>query len=112
VGKGRQVAAVIADNFFRGKTKAIWFSASNSLKEDAKRDLSDIGCEAKNVYWRENKYHIPLLRYVYSTSYDAFFYQLFIYYLFFLSLPQRATDQIKEKAGVLFVTYSMLVSAG
>ncbi len=108
MGKGRQVAAVIADNFFRGKTKAIWFSASNSLKEDAKRDLSDIGCAAKNVYWRENKYHIPLLRYV--SSYDAFL--TFYILIFSLSLPQRATDQIKEKAGVLFVTYSMLVSAG
>lgn len=33
VGKGRQIAAVIADNFLKGRKKAIWFSASNTLEQ-------------------------------------------------------------------------------
>lgn len=31
-------AAIIADNFARGRTKAIWFSESPTLEEDARRD--------------------------------------------------------------------------
>ena len=42
VGKGRQVGAIIYDNFSRGRKKAIWFSASHSLLKDAERDLADI----------------------------------------------------------------------
>ncbi|KDD73623.1 P-loop containing NTP hydrolase pore-1 protein, partial [Helicosporidium sp. ATCC 50920] len=44
VGKGRQVAAVIADNFVRGRTRALWVSSSGDLSADAARDLKDLGC--------------------------------------------------------------------
>lgn len=44
VGKGRQIAGIILDNLCRDRRKHIWFSVSSDLKEDAKRDLNDIGC--------------------------------------------------------------------
>ncbi|KAF6018566.1 hypothetical protein EB796_023110 [Bugula neritina] len=44
VGKGRQIAGVIMDNYCRGRDKHIWFSVSNDLIIDAQRDLRDIGC--------------------------------------------------------------------
>ena len=37
-GKGRQVAAVILDNRLRGRSRALWLSASANLLEDARRD--------------------------------------------------------------------------
>jgi hypothetical protein len=37
VGKGRQIAAIIADNYLKGRRKSIWFSASNGLAKDARR---------------------------------------------------------------------------
>ena len=37
-GKGRVNAAIIADNFAHGRKKAIWFSESPTLQEDARRD--------------------------------------------------------------------------
>ena len=43
IGKGRQIAGLIYDNFIRGRTKALWFSASTDLKNDAGRDFKDIG---------------------------------------------------------------------
>lgn len=43
VGKGRQIAAIITDNYLKGRKKAIWISASSSLLRDSKRDISDIG---------------------------------------------------------------------
>src|SRR3990167_526498 len=43
VGKGRQVAAIIADNYQKGRLKSIWMTASNSLIRDSQRDLTDIG---------------------------------------------------------------------
>ncbi|KAK3607117.1 hypothetical protein CHS0354_014268 [Potamilus streckersoni] len=44
VGKGRQIAGIIFDNFARGRTRHIWFTISSDLIVDARRDLSDIGC--------------------------------------------------------------------
>ena len=43
VGKGRSIAGIIYDNWNQGRQKAIWLSVSNDLRQDAKRDLSDIG---------------------------------------------------------------------
>ena len=50
VGKGRQIAAIIADNFRKGRRRAVWISASSSLIQDSKRDLSDIGAEDINIF--------------------------------------------------------------
>ena len=49
VGKGRQVAAIILDNFGRGRKKHIWFSVSTDLRLDAERDLRDIGAAGCQV---------------------------------------------------------------
>ena len=35
IGKGRQIAGLVYDNYIRGRTKALWFSASTDLKNDA-----------------------------------------------------------------------------
>ncbi|GFR44081.1 hypothetical protein Agub_g5241, partial [Astrephomene gubernaculifera] len=45
VGKGRQIAATIFENVSKGRTKAIWLSASADLVHDAERDLEDIGAK-------------------------------------------------------------------
>ncbi|WP_440983352.1 strawberry notch-like NTP hydrolase domain-containing protein [Shinella sumterensis] len=44
-GKGRQSAAIILDNWLRGRRKAIWISKSDKLIEDAQRDWSALGTE-------------------------------------------------------------------
>ncbi|XP_055959526.1 protein strawberry notch homolog 1 [Patella vulgata] len=49
VGKGRQIAGIIFDNFVRGRTKNIWFTISTDLIVDSRRDLSDIGCFVKVI---------------------------------------------------------------
>jgi len=49
VGKGRQMAGIIAENYARGRTRHLWFSVSTDLAKDAKRDLDDIGCPGINV---------------------------------------------------------------
>ena len=49
VGKGRQIAGIILDNFTRGRCKSIWFSISSDLRIDAQRDLNDIGCYIKVI---------------------------------------------------------------
>ncbi|MEJ7933854.1 strawberry notch family protein [Sphingobium sp. AN558] len=43
VGKGRQIAACIMDQWSRGQHKAVWISKSASLLEDARRDWAAIG---------------------------------------------------------------------
>lgn len=45
VGKGRQVAGIILDNWIKGRRKTLWVSKSDSLLEDAQRDWSGIGQE-------------------------------------------------------------------
>ena len=43
-GKGRQVAAIILDNWLRaGRRRALWISKSDKLIEDAERDWTAIG---------------------------------------------------------------------
>ncbi len=42
-GKGRQIAAVIADNMAQGRLRAVWLSRNDSLLEDARRDWRAIG---------------------------------------------------------------------
>jgi predicted RNA methylase len=42
-GKGRQVAAIILDNWLKGRRKAVWISKSDKLIEDAERDWTAVG---------------------------------------------------------------------
>lgn len=48
-GKGRQIAAVIADNMAQGRTRALWLSRSDALLEDARRDWTAIGGAASDL---------------------------------------------------------------
>ena len=48
-GKGRQVAAVILDNRLRGRSRALWLSASANLLEDARRDWASLGGREEDV---------------------------------------------------------------
>lgn len=43
VGKGRQLAGIIMDNYLQGRTKAVWVSEKTGLVNDARRDWSDLG---------------------------------------------------------------------
>ncbi|WP_287095453.1 strawberry notch family protein, partial [Mesorhizobium sp.] len=45
VGKGRESAAIILDNWMQGRRKAVWISKSDKLIEDAQRDWSALGME-------------------------------------------------------------------
>ena len=49
IGKGRQIAATIRDAFCRnhGHGRHLWISTSRELVEDAKRDLTDVGCHVE-----------------------------------------------------------------
>ncbi|WP_245298248.1 strawberry notch family protein, partial [Rhodomicrobium vannielii] len=59
-GKGRQAAGIIADNWIRGRRKAVWISKSDKLIEDAKRDWAAIGGEPLQI--------VPLARYPQGTD--------------------------------------------
>lgn len=48
-GKGRQIAAVIADNMAQGRTRALWLSKNDALLEDARRDWAAIGGGAHDI---------------------------------------------------------------
>ena len=79
IGKGRQIAGLVFENFIRGNHKAIWFSASADLHYDARRDFRDIGAGNINIY---------SLR---DLSYGDL--------------------ECRIKQGVIFCTYSCLISA-
>jgi len=46
VGKGREMAGIIFDNFLQGRKRAVWVSAAADLMGDAKRDFAGIGAVA------------------------------------------------------------------
>ena len=43
VGKGRQIAALIKAMWARGTRRILWLSHCNDLREDARRDMVDLG---------------------------------------------------------------------
>lgn len=43
VGKGRVLAAIILDNWFQNRRRAVWFSVNNDLMDATRRDLRDLG---------------------------------------------------------------------
>jgi protein-L-isoaspartate O-methyltransferase len=48
-GKGRQIAAVIADNMSQGRVRALWLSRNDALLEDARRDWAAISGGAHDI---------------------------------------------------------------
>jgi hypothetical protein len=49
VGKGREIAGIILDNFQNGRKKAIWISEKRALLNDAKRDWNGLNQPATDV---------------------------------------------------------------
>ena len=45
VGKGRELAAIIWENWIRGRKRAVWCTCNTDLLVDAQRDLKDIGAK-------------------------------------------------------------------
>ncbi|EKX47790.1 hypothetical protein GUITHDRAFT_69176, partial [Guillardia theta CCMP2712] len=80
LGKGRQIAGIIFENFLRGRKRSVWLSTSGDLIEDAKRDLSEVGAGRIRVHDLRG-YHI--------------------------AEDLRKKKELKQ--GVLFVTYHLLV---
>ena len=50
VGKGREVAAIVLDNWLRGRKRALWLSQSDKLLEDARRDWIALGGREDDVF--------------------------------------------------------------
>src|SRR3546814_4965572 len=48
-GKGRQVAAIILDQWLRGRRKHIWISKTETLLEDARLDCTAVGGLALDI---------------------------------------------------------------
>ncbi|KAK9815308.1 hypothetical protein WJX72_001386 [[Myrmecia] bisecta] len=81
VGKGRQIAALIKEHWRTGGRRALWVSVSNDLKYDSIRDLEDVGADAIKVFPQRS------------------------------TLPSASVRLDREwPEGVLFVTYSLLIS--
>ncbi|MDD6316799.1 MAG: strawberry notch family protein [Clostridia bacterium] len=49
VGKGRQLAGIIMDNFLQGRDRAIWISEKTGLLNDARRDWGDLGGDPDEI---------------------------------------------------------------
>ena len=49
VGKGRQLAGIIMDNWNQGRKKAIWISENKNLSTDARRDWADLGGDPDQI---------------------------------------------------------------
>lgn len=74
VGKGRQLAGIILDNFRQGRTKAVWISKGQNLYPDAKRDWTAMGMDPNEVYTTQKiKADAPIKagRGVLFTTYDT-----------------------------------------
>jgi len=50
VGKGREIAGIILDNWNKGRKQGVWLSANSSLFKDARRDVEGIGDDPEKVF--------------------------------------------------------------
>lgn len=80
MGKGRQIAALIKDFYARGGKRVLWVSVSTDLRQDAARDLKDVGASDIKVYPDKVGGNLP---------------------------PAK---KYLDYEGVLFVTYSLLIN--
>jgi len=93
VGKGRVLAAIIVDNWFQNRRRALWLSVNNDLVESAKRDLDDLGVQ------------IPLARINDYAAADSITLPYGVIFSSYSSLiaeaksGQRRLDQIQEWLG-------------
>ena len=55
VGKGRQIAGIILDNFMQGRTKAVWVSKNGDLYGDAVRDWTGTTGRSKDEVLNHSK---------------------------------------------------------
>lgn len=60
MGKGRTVAAIITENWLRGRKRHVWVSIGPDLKLDAERDLRDMGDNGIEVHALNKKAYGPL----------------------------------------------------
>lgn len=71
-GKGRQIAAIVADNMAQGRVRAVWLSRNEALLEDARRDWGAIGGGPADIVplssWRQGE-GIRLDRGILFTTY-------------------------------------------
>jgi hypothetical protein len=82
VGKGRQLAGLIVENWLQGRQRHVWLSVSPDLEHDARRDIEDI-----TRHMGREVGSIPL----FNLS----------------KLPYR---DLMQPRGVMFATYAALVS--
>lgn len=74
VGKGRQLAGIVFENWLSGRRRHIWLSASVDLQHDAQRDLKDIGAGQINcvlVNKLDNKRDINVREGILFLTYSA-----------------------------------------
>ena len=104
MGKGRQLAGLILENVLAGRRKHIWCTTNIDLKEDATRDLRDVGCTiAKDL---EAAAESGSKRRRAAADDDAAVIDVF-------ALPTSSTAKIDpEREGVLVLTYSGLSASG
>uniref|UniRef100_A0A7S3JZA5 Strawberry notch AAA domain-containing protein n=1 Tax=Aureoumbra lagunensis TaxID=44058 RepID=A0A7S3JZA5_9STRA len=60
MGKGRQLAGIIAQQIGQGNLKHVWISVSNDLRFDAERDLNDVGAGQVTVLPMNKQDYKPL----------------------------------------------------
>ncbi|MCG7850896.1 MAG: strawberry notch family protein, partial [Methanosarcinaceae archaeon] len=88
VGKGREIAAIMWDNWNRGRKKAIWLSEKDGLFKDAQRDFNQVGWSSNKLF---NHSATP------ATDKD--------------NQGNQISSKIKADEGVLFTTYNKLGTA-
>ena len=72
VGKGREVTAIIIDNWLRDRTRALWLSESDKLVEDSTRDWTALGGRSSDlvpISKFKQTARIPLTRAVLFSTY-------------------------------------------
>ena len=96
VGKGRQIAATIKEMWGRGTRRILWLSHCNDLREDARRDMSDMNINIPSKRDSRMNPHNPTID-VWPRGNTT---------------PPTSFALAREmpKGGVLFATYSLLIA--
>ena len=97
VGKGRTISATISEAWRHGTRRILWLSVSSDLREDARRDMTDVGIRVPSAMTAQRVGGAGALTIDVQPRGNA--------------TPPAGVDiaEMLPKGGVFFATYSLLI---
>lgn len=95
VGKGRTISAIVKQCYRNGSRRFAWFSVANDLREDARRDMADLGIHVPSKEEKTRRGEITIDVQPYGNQTPP---------------SDQLPNEMLPKGGIFFSTYCLLIA--